>query len=550
MTLVEMVERAGRSRELRRERYAWYRLWWQWGSDKRGLPARYIKIKAHIDLLSSYLYAPESTQFSATVPPSKLQDYKDHLDIVRDVFTDEWTQSGADVLFSEAVEWACVLGCAGLKLVPEAEAGVSLHYIFPGDLGVLREDVRQLSRQTCIVHWYYLSLGEVERLVRGLPEADEIMGVAQQRAVMEYAAGTASYPKFMQQVIVTNIDANAVQGVVPLGALGDEVPEVQEPVVELAEVWRLAQYGKGDDRMYDYEVTTLLDRFELMTRRNPVLPAMPEFGMPGEDPFILISPQTKPDYVWGQSSIVDLMGLQELREERMANIDELLRRQLKPTAMLTGWPNAGEAMKTFHSVGGYLASPNPASKAEALYPKFPDDMWQYISRIDDDFADISGIPSVLGAANQEGIRSGQQLGALAGIATGGKLRKRALRIEDGLQTAATKFLHLLMRRDSTPYALPSGKSFLLSQLPPGIKMLVSAHSASPVFAEQLLGKADRLLQAGAIDLPTYVELVNPPRMEALREKAVGLAEGKAKMAERVLRVQEEKYLRGRARNPS
>jgi hypothetical protein len=107
--------------------------------------------------------------------------------------------------------------------------------------------------------------------------------------------------------------------------------------------------------------------------------------------------------------------------------------------------------------------------------------------------------------------------------------------------------HVMQRRDTTPYPLKTGKRFLLSQIPPDVKMLVSAHSSSPIFAEQTVAKADKLLAAKAIDLPSYVELVDPPQMETLRAKAVILQENQAKMAQEMFKLKQEQILRGRSR---
>src|SRR5262245_60232082 len=115
----EIVAQAGRSRQLRRQRYAFYRLWWSRVTGHAGPPARYNKIKARIDLLSSYLYAPESTQSSAYLPPDVLQEYAERLDLVRDAFVREWEDSGADLALAMAVEEACIVSATILKVVPE-----------------------------------------------------------------------------------------------------------------------------------------------------------------------------------------------------------------------------------------------------------------------------------------------------------------------------------------------------------------------------------------------------------------------------------------------
>ena len=81
---------------------------------------------------------------------------------------------------------------------------------------------------------------------------------------------------------------------------------------------------------------------------------------------------------------------------------------------------------------------------------------------------------------------------------------------------------------------------LAANIVAGILSLVTIVTVTTVTQHELQQKAQLLLKAGAIDLPTFVELVNPPMVEALRTKSKKLAENKAKQSERVLAIQEAK----------
>jgi hypothetical protein len=107
--------------------------------------------------------------------------------------------------------------------------------------------------------------------------------------------------------------------------------------------------------------------------------------------------------------------------------------------------------------------------------------------------------------------------------------------------------HLLQRRDETAYPKADGKTFLLAQLPSETTIKVSAHSASPVFADQLMAKAQLLLKAGAIDLPTFVDMVDPPNRELLIENARKLQEAQAAQKKELLEIQKTKAERGAKR---
>lgn len=550
--LAQMVERAGANRQRRKERYEWLRMWYTRGTDQAGPPARYNRLQSHVDQLSSYLYGPDGTRFSLSLPPRNRNRWMDHARVARDEFTRTWRDTGADVLFSQIVDSAIIYGTAFAKLTPYERYGVQVNYIPPGDLGVLREDVPELERQDVIVHWYYLSLPEVELLVRGLPEAeaDAILDYARQRSVPAPEAGQSVRPNVVTQVIVANVQSSDISGVLSLGSLGDDRPDVNEPIVELAEVWERVEFVRKDksgrrmgDPIPDYLVTTMIGPHAIIEpRRNTILPAVgAPYELPGELPIVKIATKPMRDYFWAISEIAGLVMLQDWREMRMIEIDELLKRNIKPPRFLSGVALMDEKLKALDSIGGYLAVPNPVAKIENLAPDIPDQAFTMLDRIDAMFAEQGGIPPILSGVNPPDVRAGSQLGTLAGIAAGGRIRKKALLVEDALEVLATRFFHLMQRRDPTPYPMhrpgEREQTFLLSQLPADIKVLVSAHSASPVYAEQLAQKAGALLQAGAIDLPTFVDFMNVPMSEELRVRAEALQEAKAATQEKLLRLE-------------
>jgi hypothetical protein len=130
---------------------------------------------------------------------------------------------------------------------------------------------------------------------------------------------------------------------------------------------------------------------------------------------------------------------------------------------------------------------------------------------------------------------------MANIAVG-RIRKRALLVEDALEALASRMFSFMQRSDPTKYQTDGGKEFLLRQLP-SPRITVAAHTSSPVYAEQTMVKAKLLLDAGAIDLPTYVEMIDPPRVEVLRAKAKELQDGQAQVAKKKLEIEERKATR-------
>lgn len=553
--LQNLIERCGVSRVDRQNKYEYLRLWYTRGTDIAGPPARYNKIKPRIRLLNSYLYAPESARFSLLMNPADRKGFEAHMDAARDAFVRAWRDSGADVRFAQGVEWSNVYGAVLYKLVPDDDS-FDLEYVEPGSFGVLREDISDLDKQLAFCHWFYLSIPEVENLIRVLPDDEQtkILIEAKQGAIPGGAntgAGGRS-PNLVESIIVTNVSPSQISGVTELGMMGGDRAVVDEPLVELCEVWEKCEYkytypeghtrAGETDTFVDYKVSTVLGNSVIIERRNPVLPWKPE-GWEAEQPFIAVVPEPSPDYFWGESAVEPMTQLQQWRESRIKDIDDLIRRNLNPPVLITGVSLPDDKLKALRSPSGIVVIPGQQANVKEFTSQLPQEAFAQQREIDQMFDEVMGVPEILQASQQGQMRSAGQVSAMANIAVG-RVRQKALVIEDALELIATRIFHLMQRNDATEYPLEGTDDvFLLSQIPPAVVIQVDAHSASPVYAEDTMAKAQALLAAKAIDLPTYVEMVNPPRMEDLRQKAKVLQDNQAKMSEKMMKIQEEKATR-------
>lgn len=545
---LEIIRKCGASREARRQAYGTRRLWFLRGTDRAGPPARYNKLKSHLKTLTSYLYAPEGTRFALKVPAQDRKDYLDHLGMARDAFIDLWRDSGADVSFEQYVTWALVYSMSIAKVLPDPAFQATPSWVFPGDFGVLREDMPELDRQEAFCHWYVASMGEVKQLVRGLSEDQQakILLWAEEHATPQ-VTGSGALPQLLQQVIVTNTSGDFFgsgrRGSLDLGAQGLDTPENEEPLVECVEVWQWRDFKTPSGTVYrDYWVTTVIGEWPIIERRNPVLPYVDQpLGppLPAENPFVPVIPNPLLDYFWGASELTPLVALQQWREERMNQIDRVFELGLDPPLFFSGVTAPDDKIVAMRKPGGYLATPQPGAKMDPLRTELPAEAFQIIGQIDQMFSDAAGMPEILQGQNAQGVRAGNQLGTLAGIAAGGRIRDQALIVEDALEILATRLFHLQQRRSDTAYPLPDGKTFLLAQLPQPVTVRVSAHSASPVYAEQTLAKAQLLKQANAIDLPTFVDLIDPPHRADLVEKARELEKMQAEQAQAVFELKKQ-----------
>ena len=305
--------------------------------------------------------------------------------------------------------------------------------------------------------------------------------------------------------------------------------QVDAPRVLMCEVWVV------DDAIDDWRsVICLAPAGEVeqvvWDRRTPVLSGM--------DPFIQLTLDDAADYTWGFSETDDLSALQDWREHRMDQIDQLMELQLDPPLALSGFGgNVDERAKRLRKPGGVIATPIPTARAERLAPVMPPEAFGEIEAIDRMFADQGGLPVLYSGQSEGGIRAGNQIGILATVASA-RLRDNAMRVEYAASECATVLWRLKRDLDADPLVTSAGKRFLLRQVPRDIVVGVDSHSASPLYAQAIKAEADNMLQAGAIDLPDYIRMKDPPRVDILVEKGRKIAAARAEQAERLMAVRE------------
>lgn len=539
--VLDLIQSCAVSRQARQDKYGRMRTWYDRGTDKAGMPSRFNKIRATVVQQASYLYNPEGTRFSLGLPPAHRKPWMKAAEVARDEFTRTWRDIGADVMFGEYVKMAGVYGCGLIKLLPASEHSASVHWIHPGDFGVLRESNPHLDQQDAFTHWYWLTVPEVRHLVRGLPNAASITAWAEEHAAPGRQAEQTS---MLQQIIINTAQPGPPLGTFPGGMtpytqLQEIGAQEQEPLVECVELWQKADIRVGGKTVEDYMVATVIGDWTVMERPNPVLPATGDWE--SEAPIVKLWTRPSLDYFWGEPDIEPLLQLQEWRERRMSELDELYGLQLDPPSFYSGpgmLPMRDEKQFTMRTRGAQLAG-GPQSKFDPLRPPMPDNPFELIDRLDAMFDESAQLPPILKGQNEQGVRAGSQLADLASIASGA-VRNKALIVEDALEVLATRIFHLMQRDDPTAYETDDGQPFMLAQLPHGTTVKVSAHSSSPIYAVDLSDKADRLLKAGAIDLADYVEMLNPPRVDELREKAKVLMKAKAELVKAKLEIEARK----------
>ena len=201
---------------------------------------------------------------------------------------------------------------------------------------------------------------------------------------------------------------------------------VAEDTVEMTELW------VWNDDTQDYQVITKADPDIIIYDR----PGESVF-LKGELPFVQICPNPLYDYYWGASEVQRLVYLQQLRNKRLAEILDLLSKQVSPPTALIGFTGIlDEKNFALNRAGGLLSTDMPSAKVEKLAPEIPGDLFREIAEIDKMFEEASGIVNVLQGKGESGVRSSGHASQLARMGSS-RAKKRALVVEDSLEKLAT-----------------------------------------------------------------------------------------------------------------
>lgn len=490
------------SRNRRRSAYQVYRSYYLRGSGlESSSAAMFNKIYPHIDQLTSFLYAQETTRFAISIGASVNKGEYTKIPTLTQTINDEWNNTNTDITFGQALSWSLVYGSTFVKLIWRGN-GISAFVVDPHDFGVLREDVAQLDRQEACVHTYYISKSELRNQLESHPNRDAILAKVNETATdpdRDMGALDRIITSAAQPNMVGNIDMN-------LSTATQYTPQVAEDLIEMSElhIW--------DDEAQDYRVVTMADPMVVVYDR-----VEEKLFLKGELPFVQVCPSPAYDYFWGVSEVERLMPLQALRNERMAQIFHLLNLQAKPPRAFSGFPGITDEMNlALDRPSGYVFGDMPNAKVDTLTPQIPTDLFRELGQIDEMFAEMSGITAVLSGRGEAGVRSLGHASTLARLG-GSRTKKRALIVEDALEKLATLYLKMLQVYDKRHYLADDGVEFIAAQFTDDFVVKVDAHSNSPIFVEDQTQLAFNLFSAGVITKDRLLDLVQPPMLQLLKQ---------------------------------
>jgi len=490
------------SLEERKSDYSSLRSWFLFGNGPNDAPALFNKIFPHIDQLTSFLYSAETTRFSINLGAGVHHTEQIKIPKLTSSLNDEWLNSNADQVFSSALNWALVYNTSYIKLV--MRGGIHPYMVEPATMGVLREDAPYTDRQEAIVQTYYITKSELYNRLYSHPKREEIV----KRVSSAVHTRSEDIPDGVEQIIMSSTNPQLYGNVdINLSGYNRYKARVAEDTVKMYELW------VWNDATRDYQMVTMADPDVVIYDRTGE-----SVFLKGELPFIQICPNPQYDYYWGQSEVQRLVQLQELRNSRMAEIQDLLSKQVNPPTALSGFTGIlDEKNFALNRAGGLLMSDMPNAKVDRLAPNMPSELFEVIKEVDAMFEEASGISAILSGRGEQGVRSAGHASQLARLGSS-RAKKRALVVEDSLEKVATLYLRLMQTYDKTHLTDQDGNQFIAEQFTKDYTVKVDAHSNSPIFTEDLRQLAFNLFKAQAIDKESLLDLLEPPMKQLLIEK--------------------------------
>ena len=518
----DLIQKCTATQDRRAQDYGMLRHFYLFGRSPEEEETPYNKIFPHIDTLTAFLFASETTKFSIHLQSGENEEEYLRLKTLNRAINDMWLSSNADQVFSQAITWSLVYNSMFVKLIPRG-AEIMPFPVEPSCFGVLREDLPFTDRQEAMVHSFYTTRSQLEDDLINHPKAKYILENVYSSPV------SMDQPDGLSRILLTS-SAPLMQGNVnsSLNLNVNYIPEVDEELIRMHELW------VWDSDLSDYRVVTRTDTgMTIYDREN--------FFLKGENPFIQICPEPIYSYYWGMSEVAGMTGLQKWRNERTLQIRKLLNLQVNPPTAMTGWMGMLEEKQyAMFSEGSYISTDGMQSKVERFEPKLPPDIFAEIREIDSMFAERSGLQNILMGKGEVGVRSGRQTSELARLSSA-RIKKRALVVEDALEGMATLYLKLMQKNDPTIYLDEKDQEFVAAQFTSHFVVKVDAHSNSPLFVEDLKALAGDMLSAHCISRERFIEIISPPDKELiLRElKIIEKKEEEAQKQQQQMEQQKE-----------
>ena len=528
----EVMDQCLVSLQDRKDTYNVWKEYYMNGSPPGGELSPWNKIFPHLDLLTSFLYASDSTRFSLDMDGAVLKANSPMIRPFVRRLNQTWSQSNADLEWQKAILWALIYNSMLVKHV-RRKGQILPFSVDPGMFGVFREDITSLDRQEGFVHLYAMGKTDLETRLSGRTDREKIMATI---AFGDARREEHGVPAAVSRIWMDSVTPN-IQGQVNLALDGVNINTPYQPpdLVEMSELW------VWDDDTEDYQTVTMANgEIVIWDRPNTFIPRRK--GVEPEHPFVQVCPNQMPGYFWGISEVSRLVPLQDYRNNRMRQISTLLEKQCDPAQAWIGNGIPEEKISALNFPGSIISINDPTAKVEKFAPTIPTDIFADIRENDEAFMEMSGLSNVMQGRGESGVRSRGHAAELMRVGSS-RAKKRALIIEDALEKSATLFAKAIQMDDEDDMISDIGHKFIAAQMTDQYTVKVDAHSNSPVFSESIKQDAELLFKAKAIDREWLIRMVAPPMMDELirhLEDKIIPSEAKAAQMQQQEEAQKEK----------
>lgn len=517
------------------------------------VPAKYNLMFPHIDRMSSYLFSPSdvnfrvsysSGEYSKNIPkdwsetfmqmfsllkkqPQPLQwnDWQEMGRIGAHYLNYEFSRTGVDIAFASAIDWALVKGSTFVRTL-WGHDGFEPYVIQPEMMGVLREDVNKLNRQEAFTMSTYITMDQFRQRVKGMPDEEKMIKRVRTRA--KNARVSDQYENdFLRQVVIGGIATAAApsQNIkASVQVLGMPAPAISPHVIQ--DLLLCHELWIQDDDKEDWTTIQLIEPdiiIEGKLRRRNLS------GVKGDTGFQQICPNPMEGYFWGMSEFQTLAPLQDMVNQRVNEINRVLKKRARPAWAMTGFSGDSDNIKkAMDSPDGVLVEQVAGAKVEKMQPDKPDDAYASLKETVNMFDLAAGFQSIMRGEGEGGVRSGVHADTLVRTASP-RMRDRAILIEKQCSALGDFCFRLLQQKETRAFVTQKGDEFLLSQIPDDCKVSIDSHSSSPAFSEDNRQMAYVLAKLGAIDHESLLQMVHPPMEDELVQKARSKSEAQAKL---------------------
>lgn len=526
--LIDACMASARSRsELYRRREAYF----LFGSEAQ-TPVRHNRMASHMDLVSSFLFAPDHQFFHISAEANSDDAVVQQAITLQDFFNDEFHDAGLSDLFGDSIPWALTYDTMLFKVGwNEIRKCLTAELIQPHQFGVYREDVADLGTQQAFCHSYFMDWSAAAQVLIRAGQGSKIPELS-----VTNQPFTSPFPDMLHRMIITastgkNLMGNMIGQVNPIYTpLATYQAQVDAPTVEFHELWA------WDDDANDYRVFRMAHPDILISDSKKVVEALraanrfskkkherdddnyqtdTNLFLPHEHPFTSITPYGKYNYFWGYAHADALIPLQDWVNERLEQISDILEKQAYPPRVGSGFSGlTDEKMESFGGADTWVFDQLPQAQIKELAPQMPPGLFEEFQEIGAMFLEASGLTESIQGRGETGVRGrghardNRQTG-------GGRIKKAALRLESSLCRIGDLALKLVQRNCDEMIRPPTedGKQpdfFYPSQVASKLTLRVDGHSHSPLFGDEARELAVLLMKSGALDKQQFVRMMNPP----------------------------------------